>query len=44
MQRNWKDLIKPKKLDVERETLTPFYGKFYAEPFERGFGISIKRS
>jgi len=41
MQRNWKDLIKPKKLDVERETLTPFYGKFYAEPFERGFGISI---
>jgi DNA-directed RNA polymerase subunit alpha len=41
MQRNWKELIKPKKLDVERETLTPFYGKFYAEPFERGFGISI---
>jgi len=41
MQRNWKDLIKPKKLDVEKETLTPFYGKFYAEPFERGFGISI---
>ena len=41
MQRNWKDLIKPKKLDVEMETLTPFYGKFYAEPFERGFGISI---
>jgi len=41
MQRNWKDLIKPKKLDVERETLTPFYGKFYAEPFERGFGVTI---
>ncbi len=44
MQRNWKDLIKPKKLDVERETLTPFYGKFYAEPFERGFGITIGNS
>jgi DNA-directed RNA polymerase subunit alpha len=44
MQRNWKDLIKPKKLDVERETLTPFYGKFYAEPFERGFGVTIGNS
>jgi DNA-directed RNA polymerase subunit alpha len=41
MQRNWKNLIKPKKLDVERETLTPFYGKFYGEPFERGFGVTI---
>ena len=44
MQRNWKDLIKPKKLDVEKETLTPFYGKFYAEPFERGFGVTIGNS
>jgi DNA-directed RNA polymerase subunit alpha len=44
MQRNWKDLMKPKKLDVERETLTPFYGKFYAEPFERGFGVTIGNS
>jgi DNA-directed RNA polymerase subunit alpha len=44
MQRNWKELIKPKKLEVERETLTPFYGKFYAEPFERGFGITIGNS
>ena len=44
MQRNWKELIKPKKLEVEKETLTPFYGKFYAEPFERGFGITICNS
>lgn len=44
MQRNWKELIKPRKLEVERETLTPFYGKFYAEPFERGFGITIGNS
>jgi DNA-directed RNA polymerase subunit alpha len=28
-------------LEVEKETLTPFYGKFTAEPFERGFGITI---
>ena len=44
MQRNWKQLIKPKRLEVEKETLTPFYGKFYAEPFERGFGITIGNS
>jgi DNA-directed RNA polymerase subunit alpha len=29
---------------VEKETLTPFYGKFTAEPFERGFGITIGNS
>jgi DNA-directed RNA polymerase subunit alpha len=31
-------------LEVEKETLTPFYGKFIAEPFERGFGITIGNS
>jgi len=41
MQKSWKDLIRPKRLEVEKETLTPFYGKFTAEPFERGFGITI---
>ena len=44
MQRNWKELIRPKKLEAERETLTPFYGKFTAEPFERGCGITIGNS
>ncbi len=44
MQKSWKDLIRPKRLEVERETLTPFYGKFTAEPFERGFGITIGNS
>ncbi len=39
--KNWKTLIKPKKLECEKETLTPYYGKFYSEPFERGFGITI---
>lgn len=44
MQKNWRDLIKPKKLEVEKETLTPTYGKFMAEPLERGFGITIGNS
>jgi len=43
-QKSLKDLIRPKRLEVETETLTPFYGKFIAEPFERGFGITIGNS
>lgn len=39
--RNWRDLIKPKALLVDKETLTPSYGKFFAEPLERGFGITL---
>jgi DNA-directed RNA polymerase subunit alpha len=37
----WKGFQKPKRLDFEAETLTPTYGKFYAQPFERGFGTTI---
>jgi len=43
-QKSWKDLIRPKRLEAEKETLTPSYGKFSAEPFERGFGITIGNS
>jgi DNA-directed RNA polymerase subunit alpha len=32
---------KPKRLAAETETLTTRYGKFYAQPFERGFGTTI---
>ena len=34
----------PKKLVIDRETLTPTYGRFIAEPFERGFGTTIGNS
>ena len=44
MYRHWTDLIKPKKLEVEEKTLTSTYGRFYAEPFERGFGQTIGNS
>jgi DNA-directed RNA polymerase subunit alpha len=43
-QKNWKDLIRPRRLEVEKESSTPFYGKFTAEPLERGFGITIGNS
>lgn len=39
--RNWRDLIKPKRLTVDKDSLTAMYGKFFAEPLERGFGITI---
>jgi DNA-directed RNA polymerase subunit alpha len=37
----WKGFQRPKRLDFERETLTDRYGRFYAQPFERGFGTTI---
>jgi len=42
--RNWRDLIRPKKLDVDGESLTVSYGKFTCEPLERGYGITLGNS
>src|SRR5499426_942289 len=40
-QNNWRELIKPKRLEVDEKSLTPTYGKFFGEPFERGYGTTI---
>ena len=37
----WRGFQKPKRLAVESETLTETYGKFSAQPFERGFGTTV---
>ena len=37
----WKGFQRPKRLEFERETLTERFGRFYAQPFERGFGTTI---
>jgi DNA-directed RNA polymerase subunit alpha len=42
--KNWRDLIKPRRMDVEQETLSGTYGKFVAEPLERGFGTTLGNS
>jgi len=42
--KNWRDLIKPRRMDVEQETLTATYGKFVVEPLERGFGTTLGNS
>lgn len=42
--KNWRSLIKPKGLEIEKESKTPHYGKFIAKPLERGFGITLGNS
>jgi DNA-directed RNA polymerase subunit alpha len=42
--KNWRDLIKPKSLEIEKETLGGSYGKFSCEPLERGFGTTLGNS
>jgi DNA-directed RNA polymerase subunit alpha len=37
----WRGFQKPKRLAVDAETLTEKFGKFSAQPFERGFGTTI---
>lgn len=40
----FKGLQKPKRLECDLSTLTNIYGEFSAEPFERGFGVTIGNS
>ena len=37
----WKGFQRPKVLEYDEETLTDRYGRFHAQPFERGFGTTI---
>lgn len=43
MQKNWRELIKPKRLEIETKEPNT-YGKFECEPLERGFGITLGNS
>ncbi len=37
----WKGFQKPKRLEVDHDTQTGLYGRFYAQPFERGFATTV---
>jgi len=37
----WKGFQKPKRLEVDRDSATEHYGRFYAQPFERGFATTV---
>ena len=42
--KNWRDLIKPRRMEIDQESLSQTYGKFVAEPLERGFGTTLGNS
>lgn len=43
LHRNWRELIRPRNLVVDKETNNT-YGKFVAEPLERGYGVTLGNS
>jgi DNA-directed RNA polymerase subunit alpha len=44
MRIRWRGLELPNRVASDRSTLTDTYGKFTAEPFERGFGVTVGNS
>jgi DNA-directed RNA polymerase subunit alpha len=44
MRIRWRGLELPSQVTCDAKSLTPSYGKFVAEPFERGFGVTIGNS
>jgi len=41
IQKNWRQMIRPRGVAIEQETLTDCYAKMVCEPLERGFGITL---
>jgi len=41
MQKCWRSLIRPKRIEIDESTHTRFYGEFTCQPLERGFGITL---
>lgn len=42
--KNWRELIKPRRIEIDHDSYTNSYGKFVCEPLERGLGITIGNS
>lgn len=40
----WRDLIGPKGVEIDSDSLTPTYGKFTVRPLERGYGTTVGNS
>jgi DNA-directed RNA polymerase subunit alpha len=41
IEKNWKELIKPSKLEVRQENNPEFTATIIAEPLERGYGVTL---
>lgn len=44
MRARWREFELPTRIEVDQPTMTPTYGRFVAEPFERGFGTTVGNS
>jgi DNA-directed RNA polymerase subunit alpha len=42
--RNWRQLIRPRRLEIEEDESNQTYGRFWCEPLERGFGQTLGNS
>lgn len=40
----WRELIKPKGFEIEKDTQTSEYAKFIVKPLEKGFGVTLGNS
>ncbi|MBX2987363.1 MAG: DNA-directed RNA polymerase subunit alpha [Bdellovibrionaceae bacterium] len=40
----WREMIKPKGYEIEKESLREDYGKFFVRPLERGYGVTLGNS
>lgn len=40
-QKNWQELIKPKRLEKDEKSSSTLYGKFICEPLEKGYGVTL---
>jgi DNA-directed RNA polymerase subunit alpha len=40
----WRDLIKPKGFEVDKDTLRDDYARFTVKPLERGYGVTLGNS
>jgi len=44
MRIRWRNFELPGRVEVDKETLTPTYGRFIIEPFEKGYGTTVGNS
>lgn len=44
MQKNWRSLIRPKRIEIDEASRTRFYAEFTCQPLERGYGITLGNS
>ncbi len=44
IDKNWKEIVRPNKLEIVESTHTETYARFNASPLERGYGVTIGNS